>query len=103
MFVPGRCHVSLADLIALRTTLRQQEFVLRSALSNVQAELRSWHEHRHEHELEGKPVPRELKMVWEELAERERALAVDLLQVQTVLRETIRDVQDALRPHPRAG
>lgn len=74
-----RCH-SLADLLALRSSLRQQDTVLAGALRDVQQELRDWQQFRRDQEVAGQPVPMELLRLWEELAERERQLVLDLLQ-----------------------
>lgn len=98
-----RC-ASLADLIDLRASLRRQEILLQSALREVQAELRSWSRHRRVREACGERVPRELCLVWDELGERERELALDALQVRAALAETSREIQQRLeRPRPVAS
>ena len=99
----GRCS-SLSDLLSLRTSLRQQEFMLQAALSDVQKELRSWARHRQSHESRGDRVPRELCIVWDELGERERELAMDVIQVRAALRETILEIQQRIKqPRGAAG
>jgi hypothetical protein len=94
---------SLSDLVDLRASLRRQEILLLGALRDVQSELRSWALHRRSREAIGARVPRELCVLWEELAERERELALDLLQVRAAHAEVNRGIQGRLagRPAPR--
>jgi hypothetical protein len=97
-----RCH-SLADLMVLRTTLRQQETLVDMALREVQRELASWRRHRQSHELAGKSCPPELCRVWEELAERERELVLDLLQIRAAAGETNRQIRTVLQTPRKAS
>ena len=87
---------SLSDLLSLRVSLRQQQFLLNGALQDVQEELRCWARHRRAREACGKQVPHELCVVWEELTERERELAMDVVQVHSALAEANREIQDHL-------
>ena len=87
---------SLSDLLSLRVSLRQQQFLLSGALQDVQEELRCWARHRRSREACGKQVPHELCVVWEELTERERELAMDVVQVYSALGEANREIQDRL-------
>ena len=91
---------SLSDLVDLRASLRRQEILLLGALRDVQSELRSWAMHRRSREAVGAPVARELCVLWEELGERERELALDLLQVRAALAEVNRGIQGRLAPRP---
>ncbi|HLQ37273.1 MAG TPA: hypothetical protein VK348_05715 [Planctomycetota bacterium] len=96
------CH-TLSDLLELRAALRRQELLVGGALRDVQNELKSWQRHRRAQELAGQPVPRELVLLWDGLEERERELALDLLQISAAHAEADQDVQAALRPHKQAG
>jgi|SoiMethySBSTD1v2_1073268.scaffolds.fasta_scaffold3915278_1 hypothetical protein len=94
---------SLSDLFDARAALRRQEVVLLGAMRDVQTELRSWQGHRLAQEASGRNVPRELCMLWEELAERERELALDLIQVRAALREAQREIQNCIAARPIAS
>jgi uncharacterized protein involved in exopolysaccharide biosynthesis len=86
-----RCY-SLADLLTTRSSLRQQETVLKDALHDVQQELRSWHQHRRELDERGLPSAPELVRLWAELAEREHQLVLDLLQLQHLRQQISEEV-----------
>ena len=92
-----RCP-TLSDLVDLRAALRRQDLMLQGALRDVQSELRCWERHREEQEANHREVPRELVMVWDELRERERELALDALQVRSALAEANREGGARLRP-----
>jgi hypothetical protein len=89
---------SLCDLVDLRASLRRQEILLLGAMRDVQSELRSWSAHRRAQQVVGEPVARELCVLWEELGERERELAQDLVQVRAAQLEVNRGIQDQLTP-----
>jgi hypothetical protein len=97
-----RCR-TLSDLVELRASLRRQDLALSGALRDVQTELRSWEQHRAARAAAGQPVPRELALVWDELAERERELAMDQLQVRAALGEANREIRNRLSPRPVAS
>lgn len=100
MFTLQGRYASLADLVDLRVSLRQQEFLLARALRDVQEELRCWARHRQVRESCGESVPKELCVVWEELTERERELAMDVVQVRSALVEANREIQNRLHVRP---
>ena len=104
MFTLQGRYASLKDLVDLRVSLRQQEFLLNTALHDVQEELKCWARHRQARENCGERVPRELSEVWEDLTERERELAMDVLQVRAAIVEANREIQHRLHPtRPLAG
>jgi hypothetical protein len=90
-----RCP-TLSRLIEVRASLRRQEIVLLGALHDVQAELRSWQSHRTERSARGLYVPHALCILWDELAERERELALDVLHVRAALQQANREIRDNL-------
>ncbi|GAB4149204.1 MAG: hypothetical protein Fur0037_17540 [Planctomycetota bacterium] len=99
---PRICR-SLSDLLALRSSLRQQETVLADALRDVQAELRFWREDRARRDALGRQTPRELVRIREDLAERERGLVLDLLQVRHSLSEVNGEVRNLLARRDAGG
>ncbi|MGE3173546.1 MAG: hypothetical protein AB7O97_13060 [Planctomycetota bacterium] len=94
---------SLSDLVEMRASLRRQQIVLTGALRDVQSELRSWERHRTACAAQGTAVPRELGILWEELGDRERELAMDVVQVEAALRETNAEIRACLAPRPIAS
>jgi len=90
--------VSLADLLEVRASLRRQEVLLKSALRDVQGELRSWNEHREAEAEAGRPVARELCDLWDELEGRERELAMDLVQVRAAWVTASAEIARLLKP-----
>lgn len=96
-----RCH-SLADLLSLRSSLRQQQIALQSALAEVQAELGGWRQERRQRQ--GQQLPADLSRLWQELAERERQLALDLLQLRHLAEQVNGEIHEQLqRRRSRAG
>ena len=98
MFTMQDRFASLSDLVSLRVSLRQHEFLLNGALRDVHEELRCWARHRRVREACGERVPHELCVVWDELTERERELAIDVVQVRSALVEANREIQQRLHP-----
>lgn len=97
---------SLADLIDLRAALRRQVSLLSTSLRDVQAELRGWLRHRRASDFAGQPVPRELRILWDELESREREMVLDLVQARAALAEASAEIDAHLRrqrPAHRAG
>jgi hypothetical protein len=90
--------VSLADLLEVRASLRQQEVLLKSALRDVQGELRCWNQHREAEAVAGRPVARELCALWDELEGRERELAMDLVQVRAAWVTANAEIARMLKP-----
>jgi len=98
---PVRC---LGDLVELRAALRRQVTLLGASLRDVQGELRGWLRHRRAGDLAGQPVPRELRILWDELEIRERELALDLVQARAALAEASAEIGERLRRRTnRAG
>ncbi len=94
---------SLSDLFDARSALRRQEVVLMRALRDVQDELRGWDSHRLAQQAAGQGVPRELCRIWAELAERERELAILVLQARSELHAAQRELQARLTVRPIAS
>lgn len=94
----GRCH-SLADLLTTRSSLRQHETMLTEALRDVQLELRSWQQHQQQLQQQGRTAAPELVRLWQELAEREHQLVLDLLQLQHLRQQISSEVERLMHRH----
>lgn len=92
--------VPLADLVALRAALRREHLRLSAALCCVQRELRDWLPER---QSRGSRAPQHLRILWAELEERERELALDLLAVEARRKDVDLRVLRHLHAPPMAG
>lgn len=90
----------LAELVAARAALRREQLRLSSALDEVQRELRDWLPER---QSRGPRAPQELRLLWAELEERERELALELLVAQAARRATDVHIRRHLEAPPMAG
>lgn len=92
--------VPLAELVALRAALRREQLRLSSALCEVQRELRDWLPER---QSRGARAPQTLRLLWAELEERERELALELMATEAARRTADARIRRHLEAPPMAG